>query len=137
MPSYIAKFQEGGVARVTFKVGDDGRTHAVVFPKASGISEIDRAVLRLIASLEALPTGKLAGYLSPFSRYRTSGEVDKAIAREAMTKRRLWRIRKRQRQTQGAAQSGPIATSCAGSAALSCHVAYLRDPHSRRRTAES
>lgn len=87
MPAFIGGRQvEGGTARVMFKVGVDGRAHDVTLAKPSGVSEIDRAAVRLISSFKALPTGQIGRPVVAVLQYRTPGEWDETVARKAMTK---------------------------------------------------
>ena len=124
MPAFIGGRQvEGGTARVMFKVGVDGRTHDVALAKPSGVSEIDRAALRLISSFKALPTSQIGKPVVAVLQYRTPGEWDEAVARKAMTKQVAMAYLD---VAKASGRSSPRETAQVGRIATSYNAAFTR-----------
>lgn len=75
---------EGGIARVAFVVGADGRTHDVTISRRSGSTMVDREALRLISSFRGLPPGIGSNHIYAVLQYGTSGEQNDLAPRIAL-----------------------------------------------------
>jgi TonB family protein len=65
-----------GIARVSFTVGADGRTHDVMISKRSGSQMIDREAVRMITAFHDLPPGVLGDKLYAVLQYRIASWGD-------------------------------------------------------------
>ena len=75
---------QGGIARVVFVVGADGRTHDVKIAKRSGSGIVDQAAVRLISSFKGLPASIDSKPIYAVLQYRTSGQEGDVAPKQAL-----------------------------------------------------